>query len=990
MWYQIDAADSDLATFFHYMGLAVRQVVPRHRQPLPHLTPEYLASIEIFARHVFEEVFRRVPEGTVLVFDNFQDAGADSALHDVLRIAFECAPSHVRVLCLSRVAPPAALARLRVNGSLSVLERETVRLTLDEAQGVALLRGAYDSAQVARIHERTLGWTAGLVLMLEGQPGSGSVLDASHPETLFGYFASEVLQRLDDTARDFLTVSAILPKMRAKDVETLTGNDQGERFLADLARRNYFTYRLSPRERVYEYHPLFREFLLSRLRRTRLPAQVRRLQSDAAWLLNVSGLAEDAANLWSAAGDWQALTPHILKHASRLVSEGRSHVVEEWLAAIPGKPLSSHPWLQYWSGICRLAFDPAGARPCLEQAFLLFERDGDASGAYESWASIIDSIIYEWSDFHPLDRWLEVFSRLQQWRPEFPSPAIEAHVSSSVFNALMWRRPSHPDLPLWAERVKRLTLESVDVRFRMVAGNHLVLYYLWMGKFASATTVIEALRPVLRASGTDPLVRLTWYVMEAMHAWFIADSRACIAAVEAGSQLAVDSGVHLHDLYLYAQAVYGGLSLNEPAGAARYLERMGGVETTRRTDHALLQYQLAAAAWCRGDFAVAAEHGETAARLAAETGAALLDGFCHTESALFLFSAGRREEAAASLVRGRRAGRGMNHVRYLESLYGAWFSLEEGHETESCNRLREAFALGATQGYVNSPHWNPTMMAKLCALALGHEIEPEYARKLIRRRNLVPPADGRIHESWPWPVQIYVLGRLRLKINGLPPASTRKSPRKPLELLALLVASGESGLTPERAVEALWSQSRGSKSHEALRVALYRLRALLDAEDCVVTEDGRITLNPSCCWVDAWTFEDALEANTPSNIESVDRALALYGGPFVDEENTDSWALAYRERLHRRYVRAVLDVGTQLELRGDFERALVCYERGLERDGLVEAFYQRALACYAALGRRAEGLNAYARCRERLSEALGVDPSNQTETLRNALLSGPQ
>ena len=970
------------------MGLAVRQAAPSDEQPLPHLTPEYLASIETFARHLFEEVFSRVPEGTVLVFDNVQDACAQSALHDVLRIAFECAPAHVRVMCLSRAAPPAALARLRVNGSLCVLEHDTLRLTLEEARAIAVLRGTDDAAKVAAIHEHTLGWTAGLVLMLEGQSGARSVPDASHPETLFGYFASEVLQRLDDTARDFLTISAILPKMTASDVEALTGNEHGERLLDDLARRNYFTYRLSPRERVYEYHPLFREFLLARLRQTLTPAQLRCLQSDAARLLDAAGLAEDAANLWSAAADWEALTPHILKHAGSLVVEGRSHVVEEWLAALPAKQLQSVPWLQYWLGICRLAFDPARARTLLEAAFILFERESDLSGAYESWASIIDSVVYEWSDFHPLDHWLDVFRRLQESHPEFPSAALEAHVASSVFNALMWRRPSDPDLPLWAERVKRLTLESADVRFRIVAGNHLVLYYLWMGKFTSASTVIEALRPALRASRADPLVRLTWYVMEAMHAWFVADSSACIAAVEAGSQLAADSGVHLHDLYLYAQAVYGELSLNEPAGATRYLERMASVETARRTDHSLLQYQMAAAAWCRGDFEVAAEHGETAARIAAETGAALLDGFCHTELALFLFSAGCRDEAAVALARGRQAGRGMNHVQYLESLYGSWFSLEQGHASESRNSLREAFALAATQGYINSPHWNPTMMARLCALALEHEIEPEYARMLIRRRNLVSPADGRAHESWPWPVQIYALGRLTLKINGVPPARARKSPRKPLELLALLVTSGEGGVTSERAVEALWPALRGARSRESLRVALYRLRGLLEAEDCVLTEDGRIALNSSCCWVDAWTFERALEASTPSSIESAERALALYRGPFVDDENTESWALAYRERLRSCYVRAVLDVGARLELQEKFDRALVCYQRGLERDDLVEAFYQRVMACYAALGRRAEGLSAYARCSERLLEALGVAPSEQTKSLRDALLAG--
>lgn len=982
VWYQVDAGDADVATFFHYIGLAVEQAVSPRKQSLPHLTPEYLASIDVFARRFFEDAFEHLPRGTVLVFDNVQVAGEDNALYDMLRIAIECAPENVRVLCLSRAPPPPPLARLRLNRVLSMLQYDAVRLTVDEARAIALLRGIDDAAKVTTIHERTLGWTAGLVLMLEGPLGDRSAPDVSHPETLFGYFASEVLDRLDQSTRELLVSSAVLPKMTVRDVETLACNDQGGRILADLASRNYFTYRLSPQELVYEYHPLFREFLLTRLRKTFPPDRLRRLQSDAAHLLQASGLVEDAALLWAAAADHGALTHHILKHAPKLVTEGRSHVVEEWLAAVPADHLGAEPWLQYWCGICRLAFDPTGARPYLEKAFLLFQHNEDMPGAYESWASIVDTFVYEWSDFRPLDRWLDVFEVLQVSHPTIPSPAIEAHVASSIFNAFMWRRPNTPDLARWAERVKRMTLESADVRSRIIAGNHLVLYYLWMGESTSATVIVESLRPAMRESQIDPLTHMTWYVMEGMYAWFAADFAACIAAVESGSQLAVESGVHLHDLYLYAQAVYGGLSLNAPDVAAKYLQRMSGVPTARRTDHSLLQYQMAAAAWCRGEFALAVEHGETAARIAIETGAALLEGFCHTELSLFLFSAGRHEAAAAALARGRAAGQGLNHVCYLSFLYGAWFALSQGRQADAVESLRAAFALGAAQGYVNSPHWNSAMMARLCAFALEHDVESEHARMLIQRRNLTPPADSRNSGSWPWPVRIYALGRLRLEIKGARPTTARKAPRKPLELLALLVASGEEGVSVERAVDALWPALDRTPSREALRVTVYRLRRLLDGEDCVLTVDGRLVLNSLCCWVDAWAFEQALEGGAPSHEE----ALALYRGSFMDEEHSEVWALAYRERLHARYVRAVLDAGARLERSGELEQALAWYERGLERDGLVEALYQSVLTCCAKLGRRAEGLSAYARCRERLRDALGVAPSYQTEVLRVALL----
>lgn len=71
LWYQLDAGDNDPATLFHYLGLAFRQANPRIRKPLPHLTPEYMLGLSIFAQRFFEQLFQRVLPETVLVFDNY-------------------------------------------------------------------------------------------------------------------------------------------------------------------------------------------------------------------------------------------------------------------------------------------------------------------------------------------------------------------------------------------------------------------------------------------------------------------------------------------------------------------------------------------------------------------------------------------------------------------------------------------------------------------------------------------------------------------------------------------------------------------------------------------------------------------------------------------------------------------------------------------------------------------------------------------------------
>ena len=78
------------------------------------------------------------------------------------------------------------------------------------------------------------------------------------------------------------------------------------------------------------------------------------------------------------------------------------------------------------------------------------------TGAFLSWASIVDTFVYEWGDFSPTDRWITVLSELLDADPVFPTPEIEARVAAGMFNILIWRQPRHPDLPAWEKKVMRI------------------------------------------------------------------------------------------------------------------------------------------------------------------------------------------------------------------------------------------------------------------------------------------------------------------------------------------------------------------------------------------------------------------------------------------------------------------------------------------------------------------------------------------------------
>ncbi len=344
---------------FHYLGLAAREAAPRYRTPLPHLTPEYLAGLPVFARRYFEALALRLKPPCVLVFDNYQDVSTDAALHAVLCEGVATLPAGFTAMVLSRTDPPAEQARLRANETMTLIGWQELQLTPEEVKGIGKLKGQ-PPASLEQLYDKTYGWVAGLVLLLEqgkiDHLAAHSFQDRS-PQVLFDYFAGEIFAKMEAEAQRVLLASAFLPKMTANMVAQLTHSSSAGPLLAELNRKNYFTLKLTHAEPVYEYHPLFREFLLIRAQQEWSQALLLETQQHAASILENAGQAEAAVTLYAAAGDWVNLPRLIIQQASQVIAEGRNQTLEKWLTLLPPQIVEETAWLLYWRGIGRLPFN---------------------------------------------------------------------------------------------------------------------------------------------------------------------------------------------------------------------------------------------------------------------------------------------------------------------------------------------------------------------------------------------------------------------------------------------------------------------------------------------------------------------------------------------------------------------------------------------------------------------------------------------------------
>lgn len=1005
IWYQVDAGDAETASFFYYMGLAVKKISKHRRnKDLPLLTPEYTLSIPVFTRRYFEDLYSRLKPPSILVFDNYQDVPSDSLFHEILRDSMEVIPEGVNIIFISRSEPPPAFARIRTNRLIELIGWDALQLTPEESEGIAKLKlGKGKSKKVLPrdLFPRTKGWMAGLILMLE-QAGNEGIAPPSlrgmQWDTIFDYFASEIFNSLDTDTRTFLLKTSLLPEMDSQMVEQLTGIENSVHILSDLYRKNCFTERYLYSNPVYQYHPLFREFLLSRAKDNFSTAEINQLQRMAAQALEESGRFEESFGLLHKSSDWQGITGLVVKYAQSLIMQGRNKLIEEWITSVPNEILNNKPWLLYWLGISRMPFNPIQSRTHLEKAFQLFDEQKDVVGVFLTWCDVVDSFIWAWDTFVPLEHWINTLLLLLDKYKIRPPAEIEDRVAAAMFNAMSLQMPHHPDISLWERRAKKTMQHTSDNNLRIVIGFCLFQYYAWLGDKAKAMSLNDEVRQFVHSHGVRPLLQILWCTQEAILGWLVGSVDNSLSMVEKGLKLAETSGIHLYDSFLLSEGIYGCVTIGDYERASEYLKRIAlppDMFLPIRLSHYL--FQAAIVALGKGDIRYAIEQAEVSLGILRERGLPFGQAINHIAMANAYVEIGQYDTATDHIVSAYDIGCGMKskNLEYMCSLSNAHLAMVRGDETECLKLVRNAMTMARENGIVNIFYTHRPVMVRLCAKALEAGIEVEHVKKIIKRSNLIPDVPMQYIESWPWPVKIYTLGRFMILKDGNPLKFPKKTQQKPLGLLKTVIALGGRDVSEGQLTDTLWPDMDGDAAHHVFEMTLSRLRQLLGVEDAIELRDSRLTVDPRYCWVDLWAFERLMgeidkqvkSGNIKNVIPLFEKAVSMYQGDFLDGDEDNPSVISTQEQLKDHIRRHIEDIGCYFEQTGQVEKAVRCFIKGLVVDDLCEAFYQRLMVCYQRLGRRAEALSLYNRLKKTLSTTFDIEPSPKTEAIYKAILS---
>ncbi|WP_024302644.1 BTAD domain-containing putative transcriptional regulator [Pseudogulbenkiania sp. MAI-1] len=976
-WYQVDPGDVDIATFFHYLGHATRRLATG---PLPAFDTRYGDNLASFSRHFFRQLFARLSAPSALVLDGLPPLPTDGALRIALEAGLGEVPRHCCVVITSRSEPPASLARRRVSGELVYVGADELRLTSDELAAVASLRGKPLGAETAlRVHQRTQGWAAGVVLMLEHAKIVGHLAELSDdtpPQVVFDYLAGEIFERFPVETQRFLLRIACLTRTTADVAAALSGEEKAGRLLLNLAHNDYFVREvIGDTGRIFHIHPLLRDFLHSRATVELPEAVAAPALRRAAQLLHAAGQFEEAVALFVESHDWPGLADLASELAETMLTQGRWDTLAGWLDLLPPELLDEHPRLLLASAACRLHASPRTARQQFERAFAGCQRAGDADGLAKSCAGIIDAIVAEFDDLASLDPWLVELIAC--------SPAAGTAIAATLGRALLLRDPTHPALTAWLGGSASGRALPDEALVRSMAA-------MLRGDFAGAATITNSI------AAADPAMRIGAALSAALRHFLDGDYIGAGSAARAGRVVGDAEAIHTCDIWLTMLDGAAALGAGDRGGARCAITALDTM-ARRRGDRAIAHYLRSWLADADGERVHAEREAKSALLLAVEAGLPWVECLARLAVAQFICATGDRHGAAAQVrAAAALAERLASPLLRVPTLFAEAAVELEGGGVAVLVPLRAALTLAREHGLQHIVGIQRRLVAELCATALTHGVETEFTRSLVRASRLAPPPAALRLAAWPWPFEIVTLGGFALRRDGEAVEFSAKGPGRPVELLKVLVALGGRNVRADHLADALWPHIDADYAHKSFTATLHRLRRILDDDEALILRDGRLSLNPARFRIDLWVLDRCL-ANLDAQVNDggpatdvalqalFDECLTLYAGPFLADETDQAIYVACREQLRARLLRVLNGLTRHREGAGRIEELAASYLRCIAADELGEAFYRQLMLCYQRHGDRVEALAIYQHLRTVLAARLKSTPSPETEAVYASL-----
>ncbi|MFC7395587.1 hypothetical protein ACFQU1_00075 [Chelatococcus sp. GCM10030263] len=623
------------------------------------------------------------------------------------------------------------------------------------------------------------------------------------------------------------------------------------------------------------------------------------------WAARIAGLDFTSTGVLALrAGAVPAEAALVLDWLNTLLYTGRNRELRDSLLVLPPE-IRDRPLFAIWSAFARLPQEPAAVRDLLAEMRRTLSPDEAPVEFVLALSGEVQATLSEWSDYRELPPLIEEIDRVQPGLVGLPA-ALEQRLILVRCMAMLVGWPTHPQIEAARTHIETL-LPRLTPGSQLLFGSVLMNYLIWWrGNLTGARPYLEALEVLARRGDMPPLAVMAWYYGALSFAYREGAldrlQQLTDAAVAFAEQHSVSHRLS-NAFWVVAQAYADAGDFGRAEAAiTRYVA--SAPERWRRADLLGAHYLRALVALCESnpDKAIAeAIHGrEYAVRYGGPHQAA--------HQAMVL--------ARAMAMKGdRQALVHIEHVRQIaERTDNANFRIQatfaetvlahvQGRRSDFAAAWRSVVEIALQLGWRQITGMQREFTAELANNALGLGAGTK-TRRLIALWQLVPPRNGVVHETWPYPVRIRSLGGFEIHVDGRRlEAQGGKAPRKPLELLWHLLAQAQD-FPQDALADWLWPTLDGDRAMHALRTTIYRLRLLIGSRS-IRHENDHIGLNADHVQTDFRDLKLSLDAVADAaapnarRLDALDATLRLYQGQFLPGIRLEAIA-DVRRRTHAR------------------------------------------------------------------------------------------
>lgn len=408
VWYQLDHTDADPIVFLGYVARGIKNVVPGFGdtifQYISEANEDLLRFPERAVDLLINEILQSVEQPLILVLDDYHHIGRETVVHRFVDRLLQYSSDLVHLVITTRDLPPLAMMRRRAQSAVLVITREDLLFTDAEVRELfrKTLNVELSEEEILEYRSRTHGWITALQLVRQvaeqemhadetGEPIDLLDVLKQSEKDIFDYFAEEVFAREPEATQKLLLSLSLLDSLPLETCSTIFPDLRCSALLPELAQKNVFLTVAGDGSSGEEYrlHPLFRDFLLRRLRseigRTGVAAE----RGHIAEVFLSEGRWEKALPFLLDAEDFDRAARLVAERGGELIAAGAFVTLGYFSARIPPEYLEKYPYaLLHTAEIARIQGDTDRAASLLRRAGALLSDASDKAGEAEALHSL--------------------------------------------------------------------------------------------------------------------------------------------------------------------------------------------------------------------------------------------------------------------------------------------------------------------------------------------------------------------------------------------------------------------------------------------------------------------------------------------------------------------------------------------------------------------------------------------------------------------------